>query len=312
MPEQHVRPLARLEADAASSAPAWIGTHRTAIREAVREHGGVLVRGLPVTDRDTAVAAVRAVIGDGMPEREGFAPRDSLAPGVYSSSHWPDDQPMCMHHELSYAATVPRLLAFACVTPPVSGGITALADAGAVLRDLPADLVGRFERHGWRLHRHYNPYVGTSWQDAFGTGSKENVERYCAEHGVETFWQGDNALSTVQTRPAVLEHPETGERSWFNQIAFLNEWTMEPAVREFLVAEFGVGALPFNTFFGDGAPLDRVMVDGINEVYERHTLRRPWERGDLLVVDNTRMAHSREPFQGAREIVVGMGEPFRR
>ncbi|MBX9364605.1 TauD/TfdA family dioxygenase [Streptomyces sp. WAC04114] len=312
MPDQHVDPLVRLEADAASGAAAWIGAHRTPILEAVREHGAVLVQGLPTSDRDTAVAAVRAVIADGMPEREGFAPRDALAPGVYSSSHWPDDQPMCMHHELSYAATVPRLLAFACVTPPASGGITALADARAVLRDLPADLVGRFERHGWRLHRHYNPYVGTSWRDAFGTESREDVDRYCAEHGVEAIWHGDDTLSTVQTRPAILEHPDTGERSWFNQIAFLNEWTMEPAVREFLVAEFGIEALPFNTFFGDGAPLDRVMVDAINEAYEKHTVRRPWQRGDLLVVDNTRMAHSREPFQGDREIVVGMGEPFRR
>lgn len=312
MSEQHVDPLVRLEADAASDAPAWIDAHRTPIREAVRAHGAVLVQGLPITGRDGAVAAVRAVIGDGMPEREGFAPRDLHAPGVYSSSHWPDDQPMCMHHELSYAATAPRLLAFACVTPPASGGITALADAQAVLRDLPTDLVGRFERHGWRLHRHYNPYVGTPWQEAFGTQNREDVDRYCAEQGLEAAWQGDGALNTVQTRPAVLAHSDSGELSWFNQIAFLNEWTMEPAVREFLVAEFGNEALPFNTFFGDGAPLDRDTVDGINEVYEKHTVRRPWQRGDLVVVDNVRMAHSREPFQGDREIVVGMGEPFRR
>jgi len=44
-------------------------------------YGAVLVRGLSLPNRAAAVAAVRAVIGDGMAEREGFAPRDCHAPG---------------------------------------------------------------------------------------------------------------------------------------------------------------------------------------------------------------------------------------
>ncbi|WP_030925586.1 TauD/TfdA family dioxygenase [Streptosporangium amethystogenes] len=310
MPEQLVSLQARLEAGPTSDAASWIGEHGVLIRESVATHGAVLVRGLPIGDRAAAIAAVRAVTGEAMPEREGFAPRDTYGPGVYSSSHWPADQPMCMHHELSYVATAPRLLAFACVTPPTAGGVTALADARAVLRDLPVDLVERFERHGWRLTRHYNPFVGTSWQDAFGTEDRAEVERYCEDKGLEATWQEGDALSTVQTRAAVLAHPDSGERCWFNQIAFLNEWTMEPSVQEFLTQEFGPECLPFNTFFGDGSPLDRATVDHINEVYEKHTVREPWRRGDLLVVDNIRTAHNREPFRGEREIIVGMGEPF--
>ncbi|WP_328489120.1 TauD/TfdA family dioxygenase [Streptomyces zaomyceticus] len=292
---------------------AWAAEHRGEIRELVALHGSVLVRGLELDGRERAAATVAAVLGEeGMAEREGFAPRDALGPtGVYSSSHWPADQPMCMHHELSYAAHAPRLLAFACVTPPASGGVTALADARAVLADLPAELVERFEREGWRLTRHYNPFVGIGWQDAFGGADRDEVERYCAENGVETHWDADGGLRTVQTRPAVVAHPGTGERCWFNQIAFLNEWTMAPEVREFLTAEFGPEGLPFNTFYGDGTPLDRATVDLVNEVYERHTVREPWRRGDLLVVDNVRTAHSREPYRGEREIVVGLGEPFR-
>ncbi|NEE20696.1 TauD/TfdA family dioxygenase [Streptomyces sp. SID7499] len=309
MPDQTLPAV--LEADPGADAAVWVREHRDRMGGEVAAHGAVLVRGLALGDRAAAVAAVRAVIGDGMAEREGFAPRDAHAPGVYSSSHWPADQPMCMHHELSYVATAPRLLAFACVTPPVSGGVTALADARAVLRDLPADLVGRFEANGWRLTRSYNPLVGTAWQEAFGTEDRAEVERYCAENGITAVWQGDDALSTVQTRPAVLAHPDTGERCWFNQIAFLNEWTMAPEVREFLTAEFGPEGLPFNTFLGDGSALDRPTVDHINEVYEKHTVREPWQRGDLLVLDNVRVAHSREPYTGEREIVVGLGEPFR-
>ncbi|MDX3314489.1 TauD/TfdA family dioxygenase [Streptomyces sp. NPDC054884] len=311
MSEQRTPLPGRLEAGPARDAVSWIGEHGALIRESVATHGAVLVRGLPIGDRAAAVAAVRAVIGEGMAEREGFAPRDAYSPGVYSSSRWPADQPMCMHHELSYAATAPRLLALACVTAPASGGITALADARAVLRDLPADLVERFERHGWRLTRSYNPLVGTAWQDAFGTKDRAEVERYCEAGGLEVLWRGDDELITTQSRAAVVAHPDSGERCWFNQIAFLNEWTMEPEVREFLTQEFGPEGLPFNTFLGDGTSLDRATVDLINEVYERHTVREPWQRGDVLVVDNVSTAHSREPYRGEREIVVGLGEPFR-
>jgi alpha-ketoglutarate-dependent taurine dioxygenase len=299
-----------------TAAAGWVADHHEELRRLVAGHGAVLVRGLPITDRAGAVAAVRAAIGEGMVEHEGFAPRDAYGDGVYSSSHWPADQPMCMHHELSYAATVPRLLAFACVTPPATGGVTALADAAAVLEELPAELVDRFTRHGWRLTRHYNPFVGTPWQDAF-TPDRSAVERYCRENGLTAVWSGGSggldgdSLTTTQTRPAVLAHPGTGQPCWFNQIAFLNEWTMEPEVRAFLVDEFGPGSLPFNTFSGDGSPLDRATVDLINDVYEKHTVREPWQRGDLVLVDNVRAAHDREAFTGAREIVVGFGEPFR-
>ncbi|TQF02712.1 TauD/TfdA family dioxygenase [Kitasatospora acidiphila] len=303
--------LARLTADPGADAGSWIAEHLAELRESVATNGAVLVRGLALPDRAAAVAAVRAVIGEGMAEREGFAPRDCHAPGVYSSSHWPADQPQCMHHELSYASSAPGLLAFACVTPPATGGVTGLADAAAVLRDLPVELVERFERHGWQLTRSYNPLVGTAWQDAFGTADRAEVERYCAENGLTADWHPDGALTTAQTRPAVRTHPGTGERVWFNQIAFLNEWTMEPAVREFLVAEFGPEGLPFNTFTGDGSPLDKDTVDLINDVYEKHTVREPWQRGNLMVVDNLRVAHSREPYQGDREILVGLGEPVR-
>ncbi|MFF4486648.1 TauD/TfdA family dioxygenase [Streptomyces sp. NPDC001544] len=312
MTDHRPRPLTLLDASSAPPRAAdWIGEHRDELRAMVDEHGAVLVRGLLLDTRETAVSAIRAVVGDGMTEREGFTPRDTYGPGVYSSSHWPADQPMCMHHELSYADEAPRTMAFACLTPPASAGVTAVADSRAVLRDLPTDLVERFERHGWRLTRHYNPYVGTSWQDAFGTDDRAEVERYCAQHGIEPTWGTDGGLRTVQIRPAVIPHPTTGERCWFNQIAFLSEWTMAPEVRAFLVGEFGPEGLPFNTSCGDGTPLDRAMVDLINKVYEAHTIREPWRRGDLMVVDNVRMAHSREPYRGEREILVGMGEPFR-
>ena len=47
----------------------------------------------------------------------------------------------------------------------------------------------------------------------------------------------------------------------------------------------------------------------LNETYEAHTAREPWQAGDLLLVDNIRTAHSREPFEGPREVLAGLADP---
>ena len=49
----------------------------------------------------------------------------------------------------------------------------------------------------------------------------------------------------------------------------------------------------------------------LNDAYEASTVREPWEAGDLLLVDNIRTAHCREPFTGPRDVVVAMGDPVR-
>ena len=294
-------PLLRLES----------GVDRQAIRAFVAEHGSLLIRGLGLSDGAGAARVFRQ-LGHLMPEKEAFAPRERYAPGVYTASKWPPNQQMCMHHELSYALKVPSLMLFACVVPPAAGGATPVADAAAVLEALPPDLVERFERLGWMLIRNYNDDIGASLADAFGSDDRNAIESYCRAHEIRFEWQngggGGGALRTWQRRPAIVPHPLTGRRCWFNQIAFLSEWTLAAELREYLVEVYGPDGLPFNTQFGNGDPIGPDVIEVINEVYEAHTVREPWQAGDLLVVDNIRAAHGREAFEGPREVVVALAE----
>ncbi|MEV6602098.1 TauD/TfdA family dioxygenase [Actinoplanes sp. NPDC051346] len=288
----------------------WLAERRTELREAVREHGALLIRGLGLDSADAVAAAFRVLVDELMPHYEAFATRSTYEDGVYSSSKWPADQPMCMHHELSYALRVPTLLLFACLTAPRSGGVTGLADARAVAAALPAELVERFEREGWLLTRSYNGEIGVSWTEAFGTSDRAEVERYCRANDIESEWLPDGTLRTRQRRRALIPHPASGERCWFNQVAFLNEWTMAPEIREYLVEVYGREALPFNTAYGSGDPIGEDVIQLLNDVYEAHTVREPWLRGDLMIVDNVRTAHSREAYEGTREVLVAMGDPM--
>jgi len=296
-----------LRVDTTDDARRWAAEHRDALRAAVTERGSLLVRGLRLRDVAETEAVFRG-LGSLMTEKEPFAARRRYSHGVYSSSKWPANQPMCMHHEHSYRLEFPGLMLFACLIAPTDQGATLLADSPTVLRALPTELVERFEREGWMLIRNYNDEIGASVAEAFGTGDRREVESYCRENAIKYEWQADGGLRTWQHRSAVVHHPRTGHRCWFNQIAFLSEWTMDPELREYLVDIYGAEGLPFNTRFGNGDPIGADVVQVINEAYEANTAREQWHAGDLMLVDNIRTAHGKEPFEGPREVVVGMAD----
>src|SRR5688572_13561744 len=302
-------PVAR--ADPAGDALRWTAEHRQSLRAVVVEHGAVLVRGLGLSDAPMTGGVIGRLTSGLMTEMETFAPRQVQADRVYSSSKWPANQPMCMHHELSYRLEFPGLMLFACLAAPSQGGATGVADSPSVLAALPADLVERFEREGWLLIRNYNDEIGASVAEAFGSDDRATVERYCRENGIRFEWQPDGGLRTWQRRSAVVRHPLTGQPCWFNQIAFLSEWTLEPELREYLVDVYGGEALPFTTRFGNGDPIGADVVELINQAYDAHTVRQPGETGDLMLVDNIRSAHSREPFSGPRQVLVALADPVR-
>ena len=297
--------------EATSDVPGWATAHRDTLRAVVGKYGSVLVRGLGLGEAAEAAAVIRRLGTGLMIEKEAFAARETYSDGIYSSSAWPRNQPMCMHHELSYRLEFPGLMVFACLRAPTEGGATGVADAPTVLDALPTDLVRRFEREGWLLTRNYNDEIGATLNEAFGTEDRGAIESYCRANAIQFQWQPDGTLRTRQRRSAIVRHPVTGQRCWFNQIAFLNERTLDPEVCDYLVDVYGADGLPFTTHFGNGDPIGEDVVQLLNSVYEANTAREPWRAGDLLLVDNVRTAHSREPFEGEREVVVAMTDTVR-
>ncbi|MEV6678945.1 TauD/TfdA family dioxygenase [Streptomyces erythrochromogenes] len=298
-----------IHADTAADPMRWVSGHRDTLMAAVTEHGAALVRGLGI-DEPTSVGEILLRLGvEPMAERESFAPRRRYADGVYSSAAWPPNQPMCMHHELSYLHACPSLLVFACLSAPTAGGATAVADAAATLDALPLQVRERFAREGWILARSYGNDIGASTSEAFGTDDRDRIAAYCRANAIDFAWQSDGTLRTRQHRRAVLRHPLTGRHCWFNQVAFLNEWTLDPDIRDYLIDEYGSEGLPFTTMHGNGDTIAPETITAINAAYDGHTFGRPWQTGDVLFVDNLRTAHSREAFEGPRQVVVGMGGP---
>jgi alpha-ketoglutarate-dependent taurine dioxygenase len=53
-------------------------------------------------------------------------------------------------------------------------------------------------------------------------------------------------------------------------------------------------------------------VEQIRQAYRQETVAFPWQKGDLLMLDNMLVAHGRNPFSGERKVIVSMAEPHTR
>ena len=144
----------------------------------------------------------------------------------------------------------------------------------------------------------------------FQTNDRAEVERYCASLGIAWTWKSGNRLCTRQTGPAMIRHPRTGEDVWFNHATFFHLTTLPPALRHALLAEFGEEDLPTQTYYGDGAPIEREVLEHLRCVYRGSLRKFVWRTNDVLLVDNILTVHGRNPFRGFRRILVAMAQTF--
>ncbi|EHK89317.1 TauD/TfdA family dioxygenase [Saccharomonospora azurea] len=295
--------------DTIDAACSWLTEVKPFLRSGLDEHGALFLRGLPVYT-STDFGAVRdALMSERASYREKATPRSHFGDNVFSSTDLPAAQRILLHNENSYTLTFPGTLVFGCLVAPEEGGATPVADVRTVLRSLPEELVDKFRRVGWRLNRTFGDLMSLGWRTSFEATNRADVERYCDRNMISYAWDSDDTLRTSQVRSAIIRHPRTSDQVWFNHAAFWSEWSLDPAIREVLLDEFGQDGLPFNTSYGDGTPLTREEVAALNAAYDDAMVRESWQVGDVMIVDNILAAHGRDPFRGDRKIVVAMGDP---
>ncbi len=286
------------------NAPLWIQQNIEEINEKLLKHGAVLLRGFDAkTAEDFALSVEKC--GETLPYQERSSPRTAVAGNIYTSTEYPPDQEIFFHNENSYAHRFPRKLYFYCMVEPQTGGATPLADVRKVLRLIPPEILEKFERKSVLYVRNFGAELGLSWREVFQTGNRAEVEQICENSGYTTEWNGEN-LRTERIGQAIFQHPQTGEKVWFNHAVFFHVSTHAPEVRDALLAQFAPEELPHNTFYGNGEPIEPEVLDIVREGYRAASVFFSWRERDLLIVDNILTAHARATFSGQRKILVAM------
>ncbi|MDH2424453.1 TauD/TfdA family dioxygenase [Sphaerisporangium sp. TRM90804] len=288
------------------SAPEMMRARREEFAGELHRRGALLLRGFGVAGPEQFNEVVQAFSADLLEYSHRSTPRTKVSGGVYTSTEYPPDQVIPLHNELSWTHHAPRYLWFCCLRPSAAGGATPIADTRRLLRLLPRELVARFARHGVLYVRNYYPDMDLPWQEVFGTDSKAEVETFCRAEGMEWEWVTDDHLRTRQLCHAVVENPDTGELSWFNQAHLFHHTRVGAEGAASLMAMFGKENLPRNTYLGNGEDITAEDLTAIRAAYDQVLYRFAWQAGDVLLVDNLACAHGRDTYEGPRRVVVAM------
>lgn len=291
----------------------WAKENRTWLEHALHQAGAVLLRGFAVEDVDGFERFMLAASGTLLPYTYRSSPRTQVKGNVFTSTEYPADQRIPFHTEMSYTKSWPMKIGFLSVIVAKTGGETPIADSRRVYERIPAEIRERFERLGVMYVRNYTPWMDLPWQNVFQTDSQSAVLEYCRSAGIDAEWKSDDHLRTREICQGTALHPVTHEKVWMNQAhLFHASATMDEETIELLVEEFGEDGLPRNSYFGDGSAISPDILNAIREAYDAEAVMFPWERDDVLLLDNMLMAHSRSPFTGERKVIVGMAEPHER
>ncbi|MFE3576473.1 TauD/TfdA family dioxygenase [Lysinibacillus sp. NPDC059133] len=285
----------------------WISDNKELINKTLLERGGILFRGFNVNNSNDFSELVNNYSSNLVNYIERTTPRLQMSDNIYTSTEHPANQTIEMHNELSYSVISPQLIWFYCLVPPKVGGETPIADVRRVYNRIPEEIIKRFENKGWMLVRNYGDGFGPTWQEAFNTTDKTVVEEYCNQHEIDFEWKTDDRLRTKQVRQAVRKHKMTNEMIWFNHVSFYHVYNLSSELRELFLSEFGLENIPFNTYYGDGSIIEDNIIEQINLTFEQEKIEFKWEKNDVMLLDNYLVAHSRNPFQGERKVLVAMG-----
>jgi len=292
---------------------AWSAGNHSFIDAALLDYGGILFRGFGMNNANDLKRFISSLSKEALPYLERSSPRTHVDGNIYTSTEHPPNQWIFLHNENSYQDAWPMKIFFLCETASEQGGETPIADCRKICERIDPSLRDRLMDKGFLIVRNYNAMMGLKWETVYQSDDRAGVDAYCGGKGIRTEWLPDGSLRTFTVREKpMLHHPKSGASTWFNHGTFFHVTTLEPFIRDVLLETVPEEDLPTNTYYGDGSPIDPADLDHLRDCYRAEQIMFPWERGDLMVLDNMLTAHGRAPFKGQRKVLVGMAEAMDR
>lgn len=296
--------------------------NKNELKEKLQKVGGLLFRGFPIDENSDFATVIRKLgIGDLMDYVGGDSPRTKVSDGIYTSTEAPPSIKIPLHNELSFVKYSPKYICFYCVTPSPTGGETILGNARKIYESVSPAIREKFTKKGLKYTSSYYhksqlmEFINQlqrshkSWIQVFETDSKEDVARKCRENEFHLQWNQDDWLQISQVRPAVISHENTHEPVWFNQVHLFDFNPRLLGWWRYLGSKVLYSRKHtrlHEVSFADGTAIPRQDIYHIMDVLDQNTISFPWQKGDILVLDNVLTMHGRATFTGKRRILTAM------
>jgi alpha-ketoglutarate-dependent taurine dioxygenase len=194
-----------------------------------------------------------------------------------------------LHGEMYYQQTIPLMLWFFCAQPALQGGETILCDGRQLFNELSSSLKELFSHKKLKFVGHLTK---EGWQKRYKTDDLEEVKQTCKSNNVQFKVNEDESIELQYICPVI--HPSRCG----NYKVFIN--SLLPAKH----------MAPGSVRFDDDSEIPDDVVSEIAEIAEKMTIEISWQKGDILMVDNTRIMHGRRAFSDElRDIYLRLCSP---
>jgi hypothetical protein len=174
----------------------------------------------------------------------------------------------------------------------------------------------------------------------FHTKNKSIAEQAAISQGFQVDWvQGSaNLMRLSHSMNATRTHPVTGATVWNNHFAvihssgisddfawqglsrtgmsiwwrikMLSYYVFTSSFRELARIAIGSDGVGMDTCYADGTPIPVQDVHHVRQLIWRNSVIAPWQKNDVCLLDNARIAHGRSPFGAVnRRVLTTWTEP---
>lgn len=318
-----------------------ISARRTELLEILHRNGAILLRNCNIENiRDFhRVLEVIEVLPAGNHEYYGEVIRNKIGSHGREVTLVGDDDVVIPHTEAYYWYRQPKYISFYCEQSDCEAGETPLFDCAGIMKSIPSDLLGKLKgakvlmqyiyasESRTRASRQYpTVQLKNTWQRIFETRDKKEVERELDRDDVEFCWMNNDELLVKVVTDLISKHPATGQLC-FRGVRYPSRSNHEYMLKEFIKPRLGdrtygtLAALlfkfrssdPRRYFWTDSIvdmELSKREENDLTEAYFKNCSIFRWKTGDMILIDNLKMAHARLNVDAHRKICIFIGEYF--
>ncbi|MDY7021537.1 MAG: TauD/TfdA family dioxygenase [Cyanobacteriota bacterium] len=194
-----------------------------------------------------------------------------------------------LHGEMYYQKNIPLMLWFFCAQPPLKDGATIICDGERFYNELSDSLKDLFSRKKLMYQGYLNK---DAWKKRYKTDDLEVVKEICQSNETQIQVNKDESINLYYICPAIYPS-RTGE-----SMVFIG--SLLPAI---VIS-------PDVISFDDGTKISDNIMSELNEIADKITVEIHWQKGDILMIDNTRIMHGRRAFMDdERDIYIRLCSP---
>ncbi|MDF5706486.1 MAG: TauD/TfdA family dioxygenase [Nostoc sp. S4] len=194
-----------------------------------------------------------------------------------------------LHGEMYYQQNIPLMLWFFCANPPLKDGETTVCDGRQFFNELSSSTKELFMKNNLKFTVRMSQ---EDWQKKYQTDDLKKLKEMCSKNNTCLTVNDDQSIILQYICPAIIP-----SRCGKFQV-FINSLLPTKQLSSQILK------------FEDDSEIPDEVMSELNQIAEKITTKIAWQKGDILMIDNTRILHGRRAFaDNQRDIYIRLCSP---